>query len=163
MHAHGSVLVGFTVSPQRSQLTTWLNDFLNADSNSVSWGSTPLSGIAGRVISAQLWLVHLSSRGLQSGLNHSPHYRLWGQISVGVQLIHALCLCTEISFNSFGTPKYFLSTPDVREFMLDSNTFFDLQLEVKPHLCLYILSRILVNWNSEHTHSGTAETAISII
>lgn len=57
MHAHSSVLIGFTVSimlnKNTSVFTTWLNDLFNADSNSVSRGSTPLSGSTRRVISTQ--------------------------------------------------------------------------------------------------------------
>lgn len=76
----------------------WLNNLVNLNSNSVSWGSTPHSGRTGRVISTQLWLLHWSSRVLQSEPNHSPHYRLQGQISVGGPLNQALYLPTEINW-----------------------------------------------------------------
>lgn len=67
----------------KPRLTIRLNDLVNLNSNSASRGSTPRSGGIGRVISTQLWLLHWSSRQLQSEPNHSPHYRLQGQISVG--------------------------------------------------------------------------------
>lgn len=92
--------------------TIWLNDLVNLNSNSVSWGSTLRSGRIGRVISTQLWLLHWSSRVLQSEPNHSPHYRLQGQISVGGPQNHALHLPTEINWNSFVAPWCSPSTPD---------------------------------------------------
>lgn len=97
--------------------TIWLNDLVNLNSNSVSWGSTPRSGRNGRVISTQLWLLHWSSRVLQSEPNHSPHYRLQGQISVGGPKNPALYLPTEINWNSFVAPWCSPSTPDSLTFV----------------------------------------------
>lgn len=91
--------------------TLWLNDLVNLNSNRVSWGSTPHSGRIGRVISTQLWLLHWSSRVLQSELNHSPHYGLQGQISVGGPQNQASHLPTEINWNSFEAPWCSPSTP----------------------------------------------------
>lgn len=92
--------------------TIWLNDLVNLNSNSVSWGSTPHSRRIARVISTQLWLLHWSSRVLQSEPNHSPHYRLQGQISVGGLQNQASYLPTEINWNSFVAPWCSPSTPD---------------------------------------------------
>ena len=92
--------------------TIWLNDLANLNSNSVSWGSTPRSGSIGRVISTQLWLLHWSGRVLQSEPNHSPHYRLQGQISVGGPKNQPSYLPTEINWNSFVAPRCSRSTRD---------------------------------------------------
>ncbi len=88
-----------------------LNDLVNLNSNSVSWGSTPHSGRIGGVISTQLWLLHWNSRVLQSEPNHSPHYGLQGQISVGGPQNQPLYLSTEINWNSFVAPWRSPSTP----------------------------------------------------
>lgn len=90
----------------------WLNNLVNLDSNSASWGSTPHSGRTGRVISTQLWILHWSSRVLQSEPNHSPYYRLQGQISVGAHWIRLCVFPLRLIENSFAAPWSSPSAPN---------------------------------------------------
>lgn len=127
----GDVYRLYCQSNSSPRSTIWLNDLVNLNSNSVSWRSTPHSGRIGRVISTQLWLLHWRGRVLQSEPNHSPHYRLQGQISVGGPKNQPSYLPTEINWNSFVAPWCSPSTPDSFTFVhstLDSLRTSNLQV-----------------------------------